>query len=145
MPNLERGFTLIELAMVVLVLGLVTAIAAGGFGRYGDHYALNGATGSVAERVRFTRERAMATRTSQTVRFEAGYQGTDYRVEVGGVLKSGWALPKRVTYAWLSGTIAAVTLTPDGRASTSGLVILQDARGFKDTVSVLSSGLVLTQ
>ena len=141
----EEGFTLIELAMVVLVLGLVTAIAAGGFGRYSDHYALNGATGNIAERVRFTRERAMATRTSQTVRFEAGYQGTDYRVEVGGVMQAGWALPKRITYTWLTGTIASVTLSPDGRASTSGLVILQDARGFKDTVSVLSSGLVLTQ
>jgi hypothetical protein len=33
----------------------------------------------------------------------------------------------------------------DGRASASGNIILRDTRGYRDTVSVQMSGLVLTK
>ena len=77
--------------------------------------------------------------------FAAGYQGTDYRVEVGGIIQAGWTLPKRISYSWISGTVSSVMVTPEGRFNTSGLIILQDLRGLRDTVSVMSSGLILTQ
>ena len=131
--------------MVVLVTGLVIAIGARGFGGYMDRLALKGTTENIASRLLLTRDRAMATGASQTMKFAAGYQGTDYRVEIGGVVQTGWTLPKRISYSWISGTINTVTMTPDGRCSASGLVILQDVRGIRDTVSILSSGLILTQ
>ncbi len=139
------GFTLIEIVIVVLVMSFVLAIGGIGFTHYNDSQSLRGATQNIADRLRLTRDRAMATRVSRTMEFAAGYQGTDYRVETNGVIRAGWTLPKRLSYAWTSGTISSVTFTPDGRCSTSGLVILQDGRGACDTVSVLSSGLVLTQ
>ncbi len=141
----EAGFSLIELAIVLLVIGLVIGISVPSIARYMNDLALRGATDQIASVLLLTRDRAIATRTSRTLQFQAGYQGTDYRVEVGGVMQTGWTLPKQVSYAWLSGTIASVTLTPDGRCSTSGLVILQDTQGSKDTVDVLSSGLVISQ
>jgi prepilin-type N-terminal cleavage/methylation domain-containing protein len=139
----SHGVTLIELAVVLTVLGLMMAIGAAGYGRYADEMSLKGASGAIVQRLRLTRDRAFATKTSRTMLFQAATQGFDYRVEVGGVVQAGWNLPRRVAYNWLSGTITSVTFTPDGRCSTSGLVILQDVRGRRDTVSVLSSGLVL--
>jgi len=136
---------MVEIAVVMVVIALVLGIGIKGFGGYMDDLALKGATDHIANTLQLTRDRAVATRTSQTMRFEAGYSGTDYRVEVGGVMATGWKLPKRISYNWASGTITAVTMTPEGRASTSGLVILQNTRGQLDTVSVLSSGLVLTK
>ena len=137
------GFSLIELAIVLVVIGIVLGIGAMGYGRYVDDSSLKGAADHIASALLLTRDRAMTTKTSQTMRFEAGYQGTDYRVEIGGVTAAGWRLPRRIAYNWASGTISSVTLTPDGRCSASGLVILQSPAGQLDTVSVLSSGLVI--
>ena len=139
------GFTLIELGVVLVLMSIVVAIGAGAFGRYNDHLALEGATQSIASRLTLTRERAMATRLARTMKFAAATQGYDYRVEMAGVTKTGWRLPARITYAWLSGTINSATYTSDGRCSASGLIILQDPDGARDTVSVLASGLILTQ
>jgi len=141
----SAGFTLIELGVVLVLVSIVVAIGAGGFGRYNDHLALKGAAQSIASRLALTRERAMATRATRTMKFAAATQGYDYRVEIGGVTQSGWKLPTRIKYTWLSGTVNSATYTPDGRCSASGLVILQDPGGLRDTVSVLSSGLILTQ
>lgn len=141
----SAGYSMVELALVLVVMGIVLAFGAMGFGKYMDDTSLRGATDHIASCLLLTRDRAVGTRTSQTMKFEAATQGTDYRVEIGGVMAAGWSLPKRITYNWASGTITAVTMTPDGRASTSGLVILQNTRGKLDTVSVLSSGLVLTK
>jgi len=145
MASVSAGFTLIELAMVALVLGLVLAIGAMGFGRHTDQMALRGATEIIAERLHLTRDRAKTTRTARTMIFQAGYLGSDYRVEIDGIIQHSWTLPNRISYAWLTGTINSVTMTPDGRCSTSGLVILEDSRGVRDTVGILSSGLILTK
>ncbi len=143
--TISAGFSLIEISIVLVVVSLVLAFGAMGYGRYVDDTKLRGARDHLASVIQLSRDRAMGTRTSQIVHFEANYQGTDYRVEVAGATAAGWRLPSKITYNWGSGTITAVTITPDGRCSTSGLVILQNTRGKLDTVSVLSSGLVLTK
>jgi hypothetical protein len=71
--------------------------------------------------------------------------GTDYRDESNGAFQGGWKLPRGITYSWLPGTIDSVTVTADGRCTVSGLVILRTSRGAQDTVSILTSGLVLVQ
>lgn len=141
----HAGFSLVELAIVLVVLGLVIAFSLPGVSRYNEDLALRGATDQIANAMQLTRTRAISTRTSRTMQFQAGYSETDYRVEVNGVFQSGWTLPKRISYAWLSGTISSVTMTPNGLCSTSGLIILQNTRGVRDTVSILSSGLVMSK
>ena len=129
--------------MVVMIAGLIVAFGAFTFGRYMDDIALKGALDHIMNVLMLSRDRAIATRTAQTMYFEAGVQGTDYRVEVGGAVKAGWTLPRKVAYTWPTGTISSVTITPDGRCSASGLVVLRTSRGLQDTVSVMSSGLFL--
>jgi len=139
----NAGFSLIEIALVLVVAGLVMGIGVPAVGRYLDDVALEGAIGKVRSTARMTRSRAMATRTSQTMLFQQGYSGSDYRVEIDGVMKNGWTLPRGISYASLSGTITSFTVTPDGRCSASGLIILRNSHDRMDTLSVLSSGLVL--
>jgi type II secretory pathway pseudopilin PulG len=141
----SAGISLTELLIVLVLLGMVLGVVTPAFGRFFDDVALHGATERITSTLLRTRSHAAATRTSETMLFHAGQAGTDYRLVIGGVTKSGWTLPNRITYAWLSGTVDSVVYTPDGRCSASGLILLQTSRGKRDTVSVLSSGLVLTQ
>lgn len=140
------GFTMVELMLVFVVVGMVLAFAVPPVGRYLESVSLRGAADQINSALLMARSKAMATRTSQVMQFQAGYSGTDYRIEVGGVMTSRWTLPKKISYpTGLTGTITSVTMTPDGRCSTSGLVILQNTKGLRDTVSVMSSGLILRQ
>jgi prepilin-type N-terminal cleavage/methylation domain-containing protein len=141
----DSGFSLVELAIVLVVLGLVLSFGVPGFSRYTDDLALKGAADGIAAQLRLMRDRAMSTRSSQTMKFQAGYSGTDYRVENGGVIQSSWNLPRRISFSWVTGTINTVTMSPDGMSNASGLIILQNTRGQLDTVSVLASGLVLSK
>ena len=145
MRRTQVGFTLIELAIVLLVFGLLVAMVAPSIGRYTEDLNLKGAADQMANAMRLARDRAMATRTDRTMQFEAGVSGWDYRVEANGAVQGGWKLPRGITYAWLPGTIDSVVVTPDGRCRVSGLVILRAFHGAQDTVSILSSGLVLTK
>lgn len=131
--------------MVLVVTSILIAIGLGSLGRYNDQLSLQGATQNIASRLLLTRERAMATRGSQTMQFAAATQGYDYRVTVGGTTRTGWNLPRRIKYAWLAGTINSATFNPEGECSTSGLIILKEPGGTCDTVCVLSSGLVFSQ
>jgi hypothetical protein len=66
-------------------------------------------------------------------------------VHNGSSIEPKWSLPRKVTYYWGSGTEWQYEMTRDGRCKESGLIILQDSRGNRDTISVQASGLVLTK
>jgi len=107
----------------------------------------------MAANMRVLREKAMATGTCQTLHFTMNFppaQGWDYHVHNGVVTSPGWALPNGITY-WSIGINPV--FKKDGRvysdcgATTpiSGLVVLRNPRGERDTVNVLSSGMILVQ
>ena len=110
--------------MVVMIAGLIVAFGAFTFDATWTTSRSRARRSTIMNVLMLSRDRAIATRTAQTMYFEAGVQGTDYRVEVGGAVKAGWTLPRKVAYTWPTGTISSVTITPDGRCSASGLVVL---------------------
>ena len=61
----RRGFTLIELVVVIVLLATVTALAAGVVGRHLPGQQLRRASREVAAELRYTRARAIATGTPQ--------------------------------------------------------------------------------
>ncbi len=138
----ERGFSLIELAIVVLVMGLLLTFAIPPFRSLSDSYQLRGAAENIAGQFRLAREKAIGTGNSQQLQFRSPFS---YSALQGGTTVASWTLPTGISYAWVAGTDSTYTVNHDGRIDRSGMVVLQNRRGNRDTVSIQLSGLVLSQ
>jgi len=140
----ERGFTLIELMCVVIVLGTVLAFSIPNILTYTASHNLKGACDNIVGQLRLAREKAIATGTTQYVHFAPNYMGCDYHIHQypADIVDPKWKLPRNVSFYNYSTTIV-FEMTKDGRCNQSGSVILQDHRGRRDTVSVQRSGFVL--
>lgn len=143
----SRGFTLVELAVTILIIGMIFAFSIPAYRSISSTYQLKGATENLAGQLRLCREKAIATGEPQPMHFTYNWTflgvTSDYHLHLAsGAVPSSWKLPRGVTY--YSVTVNPTMLT-DGRASASGEVVLQDQRGLRDTVSVQMSGLILTK
>lgn len=148
-----RGFSLVEMLVTVLVLGMVIAFSVPAFQSFGNTNRLHGATENLAANMRVLREKAMATGQTQTLHFQANFppgKTWDYHVHNGVVISPGWDLPNGVTPV----AVINPVFHRDGRprattaansALLSGSIILRNARGERDTVTVLSSGMIIVQ
>lgn len=136
-----RGFTLVEMAVTILVLGLIFAFSIPAFRSVSASQQLKGATENIAAQLRLAREKAIATGIDQPMHFSPF--DSDYHIHyLSGEIPVRWKLPRGITYYSVG---VQPTLLRDGRASASGEIILRDERGYRDTVSVQMSGLVLTK
>jgi prepilin-type N-terminal cleavage/methylation domain-containing protein len=141
----SAGFTLVEMAVTILLVGLLFALSVPTVQSLSSSYTLKGNTENIAAQLRLAREKAIATGVDQPMHFTFNYIDSDYHIHYPTGLGAKWKLSKGLTYYWGAGTMSAYTMTRDGRSSASGMIILQDARGTRDTVSVQLSGLVLTK
>ena len=140
----ESGYTLIELAVVAMVLGIILALSVPGYINFTNSHKLQGATANIASQLRLAREKAIATGVDQPMRFQYNTTNSDYRILLAnGQVPARWKLPTGITY--YSMTTSTTTMQKDGRASASNTLVLRDPRGNRDTVSILMSGLVLTK
>ena len=141
------GFTLVEMAVTILVLGLIFAFSVPAFQIIGDTYKLHGATENLAAQLRIAREKAMSVQADQPMHIAPNSLGADYHIHYlpGGFCPTTarWKFPRGVTL--FSATSSVPIMMADGRINGSGTIILRDRRGNQDTVSYLSSGLVLVK
>ena len=143
---------MVELAITLVVLGLILAFGIPMYQSYNTTQQLKGATENVAAQMRLLRETAIGTGQPQIMHFSLGFvfNGTtsDYHIHNASV-GATWRLPRGIVYFTGAETGSSFLASPDGKvASQFGggpLVILQDPKGNRDTVSVMSSGLVLTK
>lgn len=146
----SRGFTLVELAVTLTVLGLLLAFSIPAFNRINQTYQLKAATQNVAGTMRLWRERAMARGTECEVHYNTSFFGKNWHiheydsnsgVQIG--LYPGGTFPPGITYYTVP--TANPRFTRDGREKYgfSGTVILRNQRDMRDTVSVLASGLII--
>ena len=141
----SRGFSLVELAVTLVVFGLVLAFSIPAFQSFNTTQQLKGATENIAGQMRMMREVSISSNTTQTMHFFYATLGGDYHIHNGAVQGGTWSLPRNIVYYWGAGTNSVMVSTSDGRMSSSGMIILEDPKGDRDTVSVLASGLILTQ
>jgi len=135
------GFTLVELAITILVLGLLLGFSVPAFNSITSTYKLKGAAENLAMQLRLTREKAIATGTEQPMHIP---NSTTYHIHYwpAGPIGTTWALPNGITFA--SGVGSLFRMEKDGSCKDSGVLVLQNLKGNRDTVSVQLSGLVLT-
>ena len=136
----QRGFSLIELAITVLVMGLVLTMTIPAFRSFSASHQLHGAAENVAMQMRLAREKAIATGIEQPMHFVTS---TQYHIHYPSGISTVWTLPKGVTFS--SGVGTWYRMERDGRCDNFGLVVLRDYRGNLDTVSVQRSGMITTQ
>ena len=157
-PLSRRGFSLVELAIVMVIFGLVLAFSIPAFHSFSSTQQLQGAAENIAGQMRMMREVAISNGVTQIMHFTYQYNPgggipiSDYHIHTNGVMQPStcWLLPKNITYYWGAGTVSGYYAHRDGRiydafnSPLSGLIIVQNA-GVYDTVSVLASGLILTK
>ena len=142
----EYGFSLVEMAVTLLVLGLMAAITIPVIRGFSESHRLRGATENLAGQIRMVREKAIATGVDQTMHFYLDTHGADYHVHNPGVIGPLWSFPKDITYDETPGDdLDTLRLKRDGRASPAGTIVLVDSRGTRDTISIQLSGLILTR
>ena len=134
------------MAIVILLMGLLLGFSIPAFSRVSATYQLKGATENLAAQFRIAREKAMANQMSQPIHIAPGSLSADYHIHYpsGFIPEWGkWKLPRGITfYAYTS---SMTTMLTDGRIDNSGAIILRDTRGNRDTVTYMSSGLILTK
>lgn len=142
MTTRENGFSLIEMVVVITVMGVMLAMGIPAYNLWARSQSLHGAAQSIAAEVQQLRARAMATGRTQVIHFALDSTNAgDYHVHESGGVVAKFDLPRNITYAGSSGP--GFSITPDGRSSASSFIILNDGRGYSDTVSVQLSGLVI--
>lgn len=149
-PRNQSGFTLIEIAVVILILGLLFGFSIPTFAAFRQSQMLEAATQNLVGQLRLGRQKAIGLQHEQKLTFSVGtnlYSVKDlttgetfgpFRFPNGVVLEDASIVVGGVT----GSTITALT---DGRYSGSGEFVLRDSKGVRDTVSVQASGLAVTR
>ena len=139
----SRGFSIIELLMVVLVMGIVIAMSIPAYQKINQDWQVKGATQAISGRIQLARARAMATGVTQTVNCDTTVAPNSLWILNGTQNSTTWPLPRGLQFDVGSG--GTFNITSDGRASTSRTIVLRNLNGRRDTVSVEVSGLVLVR
>jgi type II secretory pathway pseudopilin PulG len=128
--------------IVISIIGLMAAIGIPSYKKYLRTQSMHGAAQAIGQEIQGLRARAMATGRTETVHFAMdSLNYGDYHVHENGVIIQSFDLPLDVQ--WSIYNQGPFSITADGRASASRLIILRDNRGNRDTVSVELSGLVI--
>lgn len=78
----HQGFTLIEALVAIVILAIVSALAAPGFIRWLPNYRLKGAARDIYSNLQLIKGRAIRDRGEWAIKFDAG--GNSYQIVSGG-------------------------------------------------------------
>ena len=127
---------------MLVVLGLILGYSLPAMNRFSATLQLRGAGENIAGQLRLAREKAIATGVVQPVSFRYDHLGSDYRTTPATGVGGSWRLPRGITDTWGAGVESTFVFQRDGRCDRSGLIVLRDNFGHRDTVSVQLSGFV---
>lgn len=124
MKQLQRGFTLIELVMVIVILGVLAAVAIPKFvDLKGD--AVSAATAGVAGALSSAAAINFASRSANVARGNAVANCTDVATSLQGGLPTGYTITAGAVAAGASATctLTNTTVTPNVTANFSAIGI----------------------
>lgn len=140
-PARPRGFSMIELMIVVLIFGMLVGFGVPSYQKYSRSQRLRGTSENLVQLIQLQRSRAMAT--GQDIRVNFNTAAPAAWTCIGEGRSSRTLLPNGITY--LSATPDFLILSRDGRANTSGTIVFTNTTGNSDTVSVQLSGFALVR
>jgi prepilin-type N-terminal cleavage/methylation domain-containing protein len=149
-PRNASGYTLVEVAVVLLILGLLFGFSIPTFRSYRQSQMLEAATQNLVGQLRLGRQKAISMQREQRLTFSVGTNRYTVRDLTTGETYGPFAFPNGVVLEQASIVVAGVTgstitALTDGRYSGSGEFVLRDSKGVRDTVSVQASGLALSR
>ena len=151
------GFTLVELAIVLVIFGIVSAIALPGLNRFLRSVELNGEVQGFATTLRVVRQRAITENNNYVLYWDATerklkwWDDDNNNAIQDGPEKFG---ATAALAPWITVTNSAtnpfpsdtVTFVPNGSASVSGSVIYSNPEGYSRSLSVVRpTGMVTVQ
>ena len=113
----ERGFTLFEVMIVIIVMSILFAIATSTWFRVVESRRVDSATNQVAADLRLAHTRA--TNRLEDWRMEMDADTRDYRMGPDGAALSASSLPERTEFLSAMG-VSAIVFEPDGEAQITG-------------------------
>jgi type IV fimbrial biogenesis protein FimT len=153
----SAGFTLTELMVVLVIFGIVTAIALPGLNRFLRSVDLNDQVQRVATMIRVVRQKAITENNNYIVWWSPTTRGWGWFDDDNndGVhqsteqIENPTALPTWITVTNSSTNPFAsdsCTFTPNGSASESGSAIFSNPEGYTRSLSVVRpTGMVTVQ
>ena len=149
-PRNQSGFTLIEIAVVILILGLLFGFSIPTFAAFRQSQMLEAATQNLVGQLRLGRQKAIGLQHEQKLTFSVGTNLYSVKDLITGETFGPFRFPNGVVLEDASivvGGVTGSTITAltDGRFSGSGEFVLRDSKGVRDTVSVQASGLAVTR
>lgn len=141
-----RGFTLLEVMMVIVLIALITGVIVGqlGVGRSGSQ--LRSAVHTVATELRYTRARALMTGTPQVFAMNLDKRTWTAAGDHHGVLPSSLQLGFTAVRAeQTSSRDAAIRFFPDGSATGGRVSVRTKGVGWRVDVRWLTGEVTQTQ
>ena len=142
----QAGYTLIESAVVMVVLGVIFGMSIPSFQSYRRSHMLQAGSEGVMGQLRLARQKAIGMRHEQRLTFSTGTNTYSVEDLTTHQTFGPFKLPKEIVLdnvSLVEGGVTGTTLSAlsDGRFSGSGEIVLKDPRGTRDTLSVQVSGL----
>jgi len=131
----KRGITLLELMATVVIIGILSSIAAPSFERSYDRIKFRGKTKDIVSLMRLARSEAITKKAPYGVHFddqamiislfkdEANLSNYSYDIGSDSLVKVD-SLPPEFVYLYGTFANAAVVFQPNGSASSSGYIYL---------------------
>ena len=152
-----EGFTLMELMVVLVIFGIVSAVALPGFNKFMRSLDLNSQIQRTATTIRVVRQKAITENNNYVVYWDNTTKGWGWwDDDDNDGVKDGmerYAAPEPMP-SWITVTNSttnpfpsdSVSFLPNGSASASGSVIFSNTDGFTRSLSVVCpTGMVTVQ
>ena len=153
----EAGFTLTEIMVVLVIFGVMTAIALPGFNHFMRSLDMNNQVQVIATKLRVMRQRAITENNTYRCWYDGWARSfgwwDDDNSDFIYVFGEQWG-PAQPLPAWVSVTNSAsnpmtqfwTTFNPDGTASQSFTLVFTNSDGYSRTISVIRpTGMITVQ
>lgn len=142
--SVNKGFSLVELMVVILIIGIAIALSIPAFGRFLQGWRLSGSIDRLSSTLRTARSAAVMKRVNTVFQFDTDTNTYFYFEDLNGngsrdnteYRSATYELPSGITFQGYTLPSTIVTFGPKGNTAASGTITLQNLRGATRSVRI---------